>query len=231
MLPPTATRNDPTADLLDFCGDGNYLLTLLFFLPSFFGLLYNDRMRKPDLRKCFYEDPRKTALFLGAEALIIGIYLAIDLLTKEFVYGPIAAGEPDIVLIKGVLKFTAVENTGASFGIFSDSTTALLIVAVVTAAALTLLWVFSVKERNRFFRAALILMIAGAIGNIVDRAAFGYVRDFIYFELIDFAVFNLADSGLCVGCGCMIVYIIFFYRPDKKKDASEVVGKDGDAEA
>ena len=102
----------------------------------------------------------------------------------------------------------------------------LLAVACVTFVVLAVLWVFSVKERNGFFRAALVLMLAGALGNIVDRIAFGYVRDFIYFELIDFAVFNFADSGLCVGCGCMIVYIIFFYRPEKKpENKSEGDGK------
>lgn len=186
-------------------------------------------MRKPDLRKYFYDDPRKTALYLGIEAVIMFAYLALDLLTKEFVYGPIAAGKPDIILIEGVLRFTAVENTGASFGIFSDATSVLLAVACVTFVVLATLWVFSVKERNGFFRAALILMLAGALGNIVDRIAFGYVRDFIYFELIDFAVFNFADSGLCVGCGCMIVYIIFFYRPDKKSENKSA--DDGKSEA
>lgn len=183
-------------------------------------------MRKPDLRKYFYDDPRKNALYLGVEALVMLAYLALDLLTKEFIYGPIAAGEPDIILIDGVLRFTAVENTGASFGIFSDATNVLLAVALITSVVLLLVWVFSVKERNGFLRAALILMLAGAVGNIVDRIAFGFVRDFVYFELIDFAVFNFADSGLCVGCGCMIVYIIFFYRPDKKTDKNaEIDGK------
>ena len=63
----------------------------------------------------------------------------------------------------------------------------------------------------------MILLIAGGLGNIIDRLALGYVRDWLYFELIDFAVFNLADTGLCVGCALLIIYVIFFYKPEDKK--------------
>ena len=65
-------------------------------------------------------------------------------------------------------------------------------------------------------RSALILILAGAVGNIVDRIALGYVRDFIYFELIDFAVFNFADSCLTVGTIVLIIYLLFFYSKDEK---------------
>ena len=88
--------------------------------------------------------------------------------------------------------------------------------------------IFSVKERNGWLRAALILMIAGGIGNLVDRFMFGYVRDWIYFELIDFAVFNLADSGLTVGCVLLIIFVIFFYRPEDKKKKSDRIDVDSE---
>ena len=178
-------------------------------------------MRKPDLRKYFYDDPRKNALYLGIEALVMLAYLALDLLTKEFIYGPIAAGEPDIILIDGVLRFTAVENTGASFGIFKDATLALSIVSLITVVAVTAFLFFAVPYRRKLLDAALILIIAGGIGNLVDRFALHYVRDFIYFELIDFAVFNVADSCLTIGCILLIIFVLFCYRPasHKKSDS------------
>lgn len=174
-------------------------------------------MRKVDIGKFFYKDPKKFFGLLGIELIFIGVYLAIDLLTKHFIYMPIAAGGPDIVVWEGVLRFTAVENTGASFGIFSGHPEVLTIISVIVVVILLVFLIFSMKNRNGWLRAALILMIAGGIGNLVDRFAFGYVRDWIYFELIDFAVFNLADSGLTVGCVLLIIFILFFYRPDDKK--------------
>ena len=77
--------------------------------------------------------------------------------------------------------------------------------------------IFSIKNRNGWYRSALILLIAGGLGNIVDRLMFNYVRDWIYFELIDFAVFNLADTGLTVGCVLLIIYVIFCYKPQEKQ--------------
>ncbi len=182
-------------------------------------------MKKIDVRKLFYPEPKKNLIILGTELLLIGLYLAVDLLTKEFVYMPIAAGADDLIVWDGELRVTAVENKGASFGLFSDSFVALTVVSFITVTVLLLILIFSVKIRNGWLRAALILMIAGGLGNLVDRFMFGYVRDWIYFELIDFAVFNLADSGLTVGCVLLLVFVVFFYRPDDKKKNS----KAGDA--
>lgn len=177
-------------------------------------------MKNKLLGKFIYKSPKITVLVLLTEIFFIGVYLTIDLLTKHFVYMPIAAGSDDIVIWEGVLRLVAVENTGASFGIFSDATKALTIISVVVVVVLFVLMLVTVKERNGWLRAALILMIAGGIGNLVDRFVFGYVRDWIYFELIDFAVFNLADSGLTVGCVLLIIYVIFCYRPGDSKKKS-----------
>ncbi len=173
-------------------------------------------MKVPEIFKFTAEQKKKLPIWFAIEFAGILAYLALDLLTKHFLYGPMANGSADIILIKGVLRLTPVENTGASFGIFSDKTSVLTIVSIVTAVILIIVWAVTIKERNGIYRASLVLIIAGAVGNIADRLVFGYVRDFIYFELIDFAVFNLADSGLCVGAGLLIIYILFFYlRADK----------------
>ena len=170
------------------------------------------------IKSLFDVDKKKLLIWFLLDFLFIGVWLAVDLLTKEFVYGPMAMGDPDIIIWKGVLRLTPVENTGASFGIFQGKTDILTIISLVTVAVMTLVMVFSIKVRNGWYRSALILLIAGGLGNIIDRLALGYVRDWIYFELIDFAVFNLADTGLCVGCALLIIFVIFFYKPvDKKK--------------
>lgn len=182
--------------------------------------MYNAPMNKNIAEKFIYKSPKKTVLVILFELLMVGIYLAIDLLTKHFIYMPIAAGADDITIWDGVLKLVAVENTGASFGIFQNANEVLTVISVIVVAVLFAVMILSVKNRNGWFRAALILMLAGGIGNLVDRFVFGFVRDWIYFELIDFAVFNLADSGLTVGCVLLIIYVIFFYRPVDKKQKS-----------
>lgn len=176
-------------------------------------------MKKLALFNLTDEQKKKLPVWFVVEFFFMLAYLAMDLLTKEFIYGPMANGADDIILIEGVLRFTPVRNTGASFGIFSDKTYVLTIISIITAVLLFIVWIFTITERNGWLRSALVLIIAGAIGNIVDRVAFGYVRDFVYFELIDFAVFNFADSGLCVGAGLLIIYLLFFYiKSDKASD-------------
>lgn len=166
---------------------------------------------------------KKRWLTCFIEILIAGVLIAADMLTKQYVYGYCYNGgeKRTIDIIKGVICFTAVENTGASFGIFKDHTMALTIVSVICAVILLLFIFYTYKRRNLWLRSALIMIFAGAVGNIIDRFMLGYVRDFIYFELIDFAVFNFADSCLTVGAIVLIVYMIFFYSKDEKELAKE----------
>ncbi len=172
---------------------------------------------REDSKKSFVAavSDRKRWLTCFIELLISAAFLAVDLLTKHFIYG--ACKETGrINIIKGVICFEAVENTGASFGIFSGKTAALTAISIVCAVVLLFFLFYTYQRRNLWLRSALILILAGAVGNIVDRLAFGYVRDFIYFELIDFAVFNFADSCLTVGTIVLIIYVIFFYSKDEK---------------
>jgi len=62
------------------------------------------------------------------------------------------------------------------------------------------------------------MITGGAIGNLIDRIALGFVRDFVYFELIDFAVFNFADSFLTVGTALLIIYVLFFFGKEEEEE-------------
>lgn len=162
---------------------------------------------------------RKTILTIIVEVLLILVFVSVDLLTKTFIYEPIDAGAPDIVLINNILKFTAVQNTGASFGIFKGNAIILAIVSLIIIIVVFIIQMFSLtKLKDKTFRFGLILIVAGGIGNIVDRFLLGHVRDFIYFELIDFPVFNIADSCLTIGCVLIIIYVIIYYVKDCKKN-------------
>ncbi len=154
---------------------------------------------------------KKQIKLIAIELLFIVLLVATDLLTKIYIYGAanVSGGIP---IIKGVLKFLASENTGASFGMFQDKTALLAVFSGICTVALFVFLIYTINNRNKLFRSALVLIIAGAAGNLYDRFVLGYVRDFIYFELINYPIFNFADATLVVGCILFLIYVIFYYN-------------------
>ena len=76
----------------------------------------------------------------------------------------------------------------------------------------------NVKAKNTFYCLGFGFVIGGAVGNLVDRIALGYVRDFIFLDFMPtFPVFNLADSFLCVGAVMLAIYILFMSGKKSEK--------------
>ena len=112
-----------------------------------------------------------------------------------------------VPLWEGVLHLTYVENPGAAFGMMKDSRWLFMVVS--TIAILGILGYMLVKKpTDRMECLSLSLIVGGGIGNMIDRVALGYVVDMIDFRLINFAVFNVADSFVCVGAGLMLLWVI-----------------------
>lgn len=164
-------------------------------------------------------DKKRWAVSL-LQLFFIGLIITADLLTKKYVYGYCNTVK-DVVLIEGVLRFTAVENTGASFGIFKNQTSVLTGISTVCAAILFVLIFYVYKRKSKLLKVALVMITGGAVGNIIDRLSLGYVRDFIYFELIDFAVFNIADSFLTVGTILLAIYVLFVFGKEENELAKQ----------
>lgn len=142
---------------------------------------------------------------------IIGV-LVIDLITKHFLF------EVEYFnLIPNVISIaTNHGNTGAAFGMFSDSTIVLIIVSIIMIIALFIFNYF-VKTKSIFYLISFGFIVGGAIGNLIDRLFLGYVRDFIFLDFWPtFPVFNFADTFLCIGAVMMAVFILFFMG--KKND-------------
>ena len=135
--------------------------------------------------------------------------IALDQIVKYLVRANIGLGEV-LDFLPHVMGLTYVQNTGAAFSMFSDHTWLLTLVsAAASAAVLFALARGSLKHPAG--KAILSVILAGAVGNLIDRAWLGFVTDMFKTLFMDFAVFNVAD--ICVVCGgiAFCVYILFFY--------------------
>ena len=142
---------------------------------------------------------------------IIVVTVFLDQLTK---YLTILHLKPidTLPIIEDVLHLTYVENTGAAFGMMKDARWIFMITSTVAILAILGYMTYRThvqKDKMPWMEAlALSLIVGGGIGNMIDRTALGYVVDMIDCRFINFAVFNVADSFVCVGAGFMILYLI-----------------------
>lgn len=109
-------------------------------------------------------------------------------------------------IIEDVLHLTYVENTGAAFGMMKDSRWIFMTVSTVAIIAIAYV-LYKYGLEMPFASFCLSMILGGGIGNMIDRIALGYVVDFVDFRLINFAVFNGADSFVCVGAFLLIIYL------------------------
>lgn len=157
------------------------------------------------------EYPR-TKLLPGV--LFIVLLIILDQITKIVAVHFLGGGQK-VILIPGVLEFTLIHNNGAAFGILQN---AMLFFFIITAAALVMIFFILSRtpsaRRYLPMRLCLYFIAAGAVGNLIDRAVFSYVRDFIYFSLIDFPVFNVADIYITCAAFTMVLLTMFYYREE-----------------
>ena len=147
--------------------------------------------------------------FVGCVLLVV-----LDQLTKLLALQTLKGGEP-VDILPGVFQLLYVENRGAAFGILQNKQWLFLIITVLVLAAL--LWVLPRIPKEKHFlplKVCLCLIGAGAVGNMADRIFRGYVVDFLYFRLIDFPVFNVADIYVTTASFVLIILVIVLYREE-----------------
>ncbi|MDR1209035.1 MAG: signal peptidase II [Clostridiales bacterium] len=104
-----------------------------------------------------------------------------------------------VPLIDGVFSLTYLENTGAAFGILKGARWFFVPLTVAVIAVIAVYFARLPRRGRLLAKISLIMICGGAVGNLIDRAWTGRVIDFLYFELIDFPVFNVADISLVCG--------------------------------
>ena len=156
-------------------------------------------------------------MFQAVSLALIAVLTVIDRLTKYAAVSTVKINGPKEFLF-GLFNFTYVENSGAAFSLFSDKTDAL---SLLTVLFLVVMAVLLLKKTfaSKFLNASLILVIAGGLGNLIDRIYFGYVIDFIEPLFVKFAVFNFADCCITVGAFMIIAYEIYEMISERKKKA------------
>lgn len=155
--------------------------------------------------------------------VFFGILIVILDQLSKYIY--VDAGAKTIVVIDGIFDLTYVENRGAAWGMFSDNPILLYIVSGILTLVIIFMYAKFYKKMDRLMRYALILVIAGALGNMIDRVFLSYVRDMFRFAFIDFPVFNVADAAITVGGVLFVLDCLFFegkkLLSDNKKSDNE----------
>lgn len=156
--------------------------------------------------------------FYIISAITVIVLVLLDQITK---WQALTKLKPikNIVVIKGFLDFTFVENRGAAFGILSGKRVffILLTVVVVVGIIYSFYKLPKTKEYN-WLKCGLVLVLSGAVGNVIDRAVRGYVVDFLEVTFIKWPVFNLADIYVVIGA-CFILFLsLFVIKEEEKKE-------------
>lgn len=149
----------------------------------------------------------------GLIMLLVGIIIAVfDLITKAVTDGK------SVNLINGFISIFSSHNTGAAWSILNEHTWLLIIISIIFIGVIVYAnWVF--KKKNFLYAFSMGLILSGAICNLFDRVVFGYVRDFISLDFMNFPIFNLADCAITVGVIMLIIFFIILWireeRPSK----------------
>lgn len=152
----------------------------------------------------------------GIVSLIItAVLVAADQALKFFVDGSLRPVE-EKPFIDGFIGWKYVENTGAAFGSFSDNTVLLSVVTGLVLLVGIYLIAFN-KIRPKYYLACAVMIVAGGLGNLIDRIFRGYVIDYIEVQFVNFAVFNFADILVTVGSFMLMAFLIADIVKDKKK--------------
>ncbi len=166
----------------------------------------------------FYKVKKITSIIYSV--ILIVIFIILDQYTKSLAVTHLVEG--DIILIPGVLQLHYLENTGAAFSLLEGKQ---LLFAIITPILLVFLAYVLIRlpqnKKYTLLNYIIIFVIAGAIGNYIDRITNNYVVDFIYFSLINFPVFNVADIYVTCSVIALFLVILFYYKDEDLEEIKQ----------
>ena len=144
--------------------------------------------------------------------LVVILIMALDQLVKCLIRANFEVGESRAFLGK-FMSLTYLENRGVAFSMFTGKGMILVIVPILISA-LAIWYMEKRKDEHWTLYASISCIVAGGIGNVIDRLVLGFVTDM--FDLHWWPVFNVADIAICVGCGLLVIYVLVFMDKYKK---------------
>ena len=164
----------------------------------------------------FYKYKKSVSLLYSL--ILTVLLIALDQFTKVLAVRHLM-NKADIILIPNVLQLHYLENTGAAFSILEGKQ---IVFAIITPILLVALCYILVKmpqtKKYQVLDYIIVFLVAGAIGNYIDRIMNNYVVDFIYFSLINFPVFNVADCYVTVSVILLLILIMWYYTDEDLDD-------------
>lgn len=155
---------------------------------------------------------KSKGFFLFLDIFMLVLLAALDQFTKNLAVIHLK-DKPALVLLDDVFELHYLENSGAAFGMLQNQKVLFIVIALVMLAASGYLLIRMPRNKHYLPLEILVVLIAaGAVGNMIDRILYNYVVDFFYFKLIDFPIFNVADIYVSVSCVLLAILLIFYYK-------------------
>ncbi|WP_026512952.1 signal peptidase II [Butyrivibrio sp. LB2008] len=154
---------------------------------------------------------KKKKLFLLADFVLIIVLILFDQFTKHLAL--VNLQDKPFKIIDGVLEFNYLQNTGAAFGILQNQKVFFVLIAAIMLIVIAYV-LFRMPDDKKYnaMHILLVLVASGAAGNMIDRVKNDYVIDFIYFVIINFPIFNVADIYVTVATFAFAYLLIFYYK-------------------
>lgn len=155
---------------------------------------------------------KKKKILLLMDVVLMFLLIAMDQITKYFAITNLKGHQP-WVLLEDVFELHYLENRGAAFGMLQDQKLFfILIAAVILMVIIYVLFKTPYQKMYIKLHISLVFIASGAIGNLIDRVRFDYVVDFLYFSLINFPIFNVADIYVTLSAIYLVILLLFVYK-------------------
>ena len=157
---------------------------------------------------------RRKTILLAVDLAAVALLTYFDQFTKYLAVFHLK-GKPDIPILKDILVLQYLENKGAAFGMLQNQKIFFLLIEILILLVIGFALVkMPADKKYNLMHLTAVLVAGGAIGNMIDRVVQDYVVDFIYFVLIDFPIFNVADIYVSVSVAVLAVLIFFYYKDE-----------------
>lgn len=157
---------------------------------------------------------RRKTILLAVDLAAVALLTYFDQFTKYLAVFHLK-GKPNIPILKDILVLQYLENKGAAFGMLQNQKIFFLLIEILILLVIGFALVkMPADKKYNLMHLTAVLVAGGAIGNMIDRVVQDYVVDFIYFVLIDFPIFNVADIYVTCATVLFVVTVLFYYKEE-----------------